>query len=67
MKISKIPIALSMALSINTAAIAHDRVSLSMDVIGSYKTGVFNEGAAEIVARDARNQRVFVIYKTALG
>jgi len=61
MKFTKIAIALSMALSINTAAIAHNKTSLSMAVIGTYKTGVFDEGAAEIVAHDALNQRVFVI------
>lgn len=65
MKISNIAIALGMALSINTAALAHSKPGLSMSVIGTYKTGVFDEGAAEIVAHDARNQRVFVINANA--
>jgi len=66
MKITKIAIALSMALVINTTAVAHNKkVELSMDVIGTYKTGVFDEGAAEIVAHDAHNQRVFVINANA--
>ena len=66
MKITKIAIALGMALTINTVAVAHNKKSeLSMDVIGTYKTGVFDEGAAEIVAHDAHNQRVFVINANA--
>jgi len=72
MKMSKITLALSMALSINAAAVAHNShhsshksSELSMSVIGTYKTGVFDDSAAEIVAHDARNQRVFVINANA--
>jgi len=61
MKNSKLALAISLALSINTAAVAHDNSNLTMEVIGTYETGIFDEGAAEIVAHDARNQRVFVI------
>lgn len=66
MKLSKITIALSMVLSISTAAVAHTKkTELSMNVIGTYKTAVFDEGAAEIVAHDERNQRIFVINANA--
>lgn len=34
---------------------------LSLEAIGTYQTGVFDEGAAEIVAHDPRTQRLFVI------
>jgi hypothetical protein len=38
---------------------------LSMEVIGQYQTGIFDDGAAEIVAHDEINQRVFVINAAA--
>lgn len=34
---------------------------ISLTPIGTYETGVFDEGAAEIVAHDPKTQRVFVI------
>ncbi len=34
---------------------------LSLEVIGEHKTGVFDEGAAEIVAYDPRNMRIFKV------
>ena len=43
----------------HTAPIMHHR--LSLEVIGQYQTGVFDEGAAEIVVHDSRTQRLFVI------
>lgn len=39
--------------------------SLSMQVIGQYRTAVFDDGAAEIVAHDEDNQRIFVINAAA--
>lgn len=42
-------------------AMAFDKSALSLQVIGQYQTGAFDESAAEIVAHDARNQRIFVI------
>lgn len=35
--------------------------TLSLEAIGQHQTGVFDEGAAEIVAYDARTQRVFKV------
>jgi DNA-binding beta-propeller fold protein YncE len=33
----------------------------SLDFLGTYRTGLFEQGAAEIVAYDPRTQRVFVV------
>lgn len=35
--------------------------SISLKALGTHKTGIFNEGASEIVAHDPATQRVFVI------
>ncbi|MBC7925344.1 MAG: choice-of-anchor I family protein [Bryobacteraceae bacterium] len=35
--------------------------SLRLERVGSYATGVFNRGAAEIAAHDPRSQRLFVV------
>lgn len=35
--------------------------SLSLEVIGTYQTGIFDESAAEILAHDPLNQQLFVI------
>jgi hypothetical protein len=50
-----------------TAALAAspDKSALSLNVIGQYQTGVFDEAAAEIVAHDPRRQRLFVINAAA--
>jgi hypothetical protein len=53
-------LAFGTALSTNVQAGSYDNFSLSMEFIGQYQSGVFDDGAAEIVAHDARNQRVFV-------
>jgi hypothetical protein len=37
----------------------------SLEVLGTYRTGVFEQGAAEIVAHDPRTQRVFVVNAAA--
>jgi DNA-binding beta-propeller fold protein YncE len=42
-----------------------DKSSLSLNVVGEYKTGVFDLGAAEVVAHDTINQRIFVINAAA--
>lgn len=39
--------------------------SIELNLIGSYQTGVFDEGAAEISAYDAESQRLFVINANA--
>src|SRR5687768_6542694 len=37
----------------------------SLELLGTYRTGLFDQGAAEIVAHDARTQRVFVVNAAA--
>ncbi len=54
--------ALALALGFAFAAGAHaSQPTLSLEAIGQHQTGVFDEGAAEIVAYDARTQRVFKV------
>src|SRR5688500_11724282 len=36
-----------------------------LEVLGTYRTGIYEQGAAEIVAYDSRNQRVFVVNAAA--
>lgn len=45
----------------STAAVAGPHKSISLEPIGTHYTGVFDEGAAEVVAFDAATQLVFVI------
>ena len=45
----------------STAAVAHPDKSISLAPIGTYYTGIFDEGASEIVAYDAATQLMFVI------
>jgi hypothetical protein len=58
-KLNALALAITLALSANAQVQAAPVVSL--DVIGTHTTGIFDEGAAEIVAHDARNQRIFKI------
>jgi len=37
------------------------QLNVSLEVLGVHQTGVFDEGAAEIVAHDAFNQRIFKV------
>ena len=48
------------ALAAATSAPAFDR-SVSLEVLGTYESGIFDEGAAEIVAYDAPTRRAFVV------
>jgi hypothetical protein len=52
-------------LASSVQAMPFDKTSLNLSVVGEYKTGVFDEGAAEIVAHDTINQRIFVINSSA--
>ncbi|MGD8581981.1 MAG: choice-of-anchor I family protein [Gammaproteobacteria bacterium] len=61
MKMHALAAALGLALATTAQALPTEKSSLSMEVIGQYQTGVFDDGAAEIVAHDALNQRIFVI------
>jgi len=40
---------------------AHAQQALSLDPLGTYATGIFDEGAAEIVAYDRATQRLFFV------
>jgi hypothetical protein len=57
--------AIGLVLASSVQAMPFDKSSLSLSVIGEYKTGVFDDGAAEIVAHDSINQRIFVINAAA--
>lgn len=52
-------IAAALGLALNAAA--HAAPTLSLEVIGQHQTGVFAEGAAEVVAYDAGTKRVFKV------
>ncbi|MBT3057592.1 MAG: choice-of-anchor I family protein [Candidatus Thiodiazotropha sp.] len=56
-------LAASLCLAFAGAVVADDEkiVDLNLSVIGQYQTGVFDDGAAEIVAHDRRSQRLFAI------
>jgi len=59
-------LALSLALLAGLAAPAADaswwsKPTLTLEPIGTYESGLFDEGAAEIVAFDPRTDRVFVV------
>ncbi len=60
-------IALSLALSFASSAYAKppSYQDFSIEVIGQHQTGVFDDGAAEIVAHDAINQRIFKVNANA--
>lgn len=53
--------AIGLALATGAQAMPFDKSAVSLKVIGQYQTGVFDDSAAEIVAHDAGNQRIFVI------
>lgn len=60
-------LAVAVGLAVSTGAQAHRIAppSLSLEVIGQHQTGLFNEGAAEIVAHDPSNQRIFKVNAAA--
>lgn len=59
-------LAAALALAFSTAAAAHrPATELSLTVVGHHSTGVFDAGGAEIVAHDARNQRLFAVNAAA--
>ena len=53
-------LAMAMALALSPMAQA-DTQTLTMKVLGQHQTGVFGQGAAEIVAYDATTKRVFKV------
>ncbi len=56
-----IALAMAGAHGVAQAAQALSPFTLSLTPIGTYATGLFNVSAAEIVAHDARSQRLFVV------
>jgi hypothetical protein len=60
-------LAAALGLALCTTAGAHPYLSpeLSLKLVGQHRTGVFDDGAAEIVAHDPRNQRLFAINASA--
>lgn len=61
MQSRRLAAAIGLLLATTTAHAAPALNRLSLEVIGQYRTGVFDEGAAEIVVHDSRTQRLFVI------
>ncbi len=55
------PLLLLVALFSLTAVSATDTRSIHLELIGDYRTGVFDNGASEIVAYDPGSQRLFSI------
>ena len=60
-KLNSLALAITLALSANAQVQAAPVPVISLEAIGTHTTGIFDEGAAEIVAHDARNQRIFKI------
>ncbi|MET0066672.1 MAG: choice-of-anchor I family protein [Candidatus Thiodiazotropha sp.] len=58
---------LALGLTLTQGLYAHNPIqaSFSVEVIGQYQTGVFDDGASEIVAHDPRNQRLFSVNASA--
>jgi hypothetical protein len=51
----------TLAFNPNASAKGFFEPNLDLEVIGQHQTGIFDEGAAEIVAHDPRTQRIFKI------
>ena len=60
LRIATAPFALALLLAGVKATIANEK-SISLTPIGTYASGIFDAGGAEIVAHDARTQRLFVV------
>lgn len=61
MKMKALAAALSLAFSVNADAHGFFQPELSLTPIGHHEAGVFDEGAAEIVAHDPGTQRIFKV------
>ncbi|MGH7452175.1 MAG: choice-of-anchor I domain-containing protein, partial [bacterium] len=51
----------ALVISAITATTAMAQSGLELKKIGTYKTGIFDQGASEIVAHDRKTQRLFVV------
>lgn len=67
MKHSKLAMAIAMTATVAIAApaMASKAPGVTLEVLGTYASGVFDESAAEIVAHDPRTQRLFVVNSAA--
>lgn len=65
MKQHALAAALCLSLANGAFADQYRTPALSLSVIGQHQTGVFDAGAAEIVAHDPRTQRVFAVNASA--
>ncbi|MFL1406698.1 choice-of-anchor I family protein [Marinobacter sp. M1N3S26] len=65
MKLSALTLGLGLAMSTGAHAIPFFQPNLSLEPIGQHQTGVFDESAAEVVAHDPRNQRIFKVNAAA--
>jgi hypothetical protein len=65
MKVNIIAITIALCFSHTVFAKSQKEQQLSIEVIGQHQTGIFGAGAAEIVAHDAINQRIFKVNANA--
>lgn len=65
MKLSVLAAALCLSLTGTAMAGGKHKVDLELNPIGTYHTGIFDDGAAEIVAHDPRTQRIFAVNASA--
>lgn len=54
-------LAMAIGMSLTNGVQADFKPNISLEVIGQHQTGIFDEGAAEIVAHDPINQRIFKV------
>jgi Choice-of-anchor I domain len=58
---SLLTLSLGLAVILAPADEQDEREVINLKAIGSYASGIFNAGGAEIVAHDAKTQRLFVV------
>lgn len=63
MLIRSLALSVSLALLHNSATA--DTPTMTLSPLGTYSTGIFDDGAAEIIAHDANHQRLFVVNAAA--
>ncbi len=60
LKKTLLAVAVAAATATASAEAAQEK-NIGLEVIGTFETGIFDEGAAEIVSYDAKTQRLFVV------
>ncbi len=53
-------VSITFLFTINSAIVNNENLSISINPIGTYQSGIFNESAAEISAYDKTSKRLFV-------